>query len=203
MKFIISILLFTFCSFAHADSAGENLTQLLQNMHTLQANFTQKIIDTNGKLLQQSSGRMMLQRPGRFRWEITNPIAQLLVTNGSRLWIYDRDLEQVTIRSLSKAAGQTPALLLSDANLILEKDFVITNSSPQVFLLLPKDKDSMFESMQLSFINNQIRAMQLKDHLGHTTIIQFQNIKFNVPLSAALFNFKPPANIDVIDETKR
>lgn len=189
---------------AYADSSAA-LTQLLLGMHTMQANFTQRITDKKARPLQQTQGRMALQRPGKFRWEVVKPVAQLIVANGARLWIYDRDLEQVTIRTFKSATGQTPALLLSDNNLTLGKDFFVTqtgDASAPVFLLKPKDK-SNFESIKLSFSNTVIHEMELKDHLGHTTLIQFRDVALNKSLSERLFTFKPPSGIDIIDETKQ
>ena len=211
-KKLRSTLLFLFLNIvsacAFADSATQTLSGLLKNMHSMQANFTQTIVNKNGKAMQKSSGLMSLQRPSRFRWDVTGPIKQLIVTNGKRLWIYDPDLEQVTIRALVKAAGETPAMLLSDENLSLTSEFAVSAannnaSSLQWFLLIPKDKSSMIASLKLGFANGEIKEMQLRDHLGHNTIIQFSNVRLNTSLSASLFSFKPPAHVDVIDETKR
>jgi outer membrane lipoprotein carrier protein len=203
---IINCFLFTN---VHADPASDNLTKLLLNIHTMQANFTQIIKDKSAKSLQQSQGQMSLSRPGKFRWDIQKPVSQLIIANGTRLWIYDADLEQVTIRAFHKAAGQTPALLLSDNNLTLSKDFnvhTVPNPSQiagsQLFLLTPKDKDDPFETIRLAFLNKQIHEMRLEDRLGHVTTITFQNVKTDIPLADSLFIFKPTANIDVIDETK-
>jgi len=199
--FIVSVF---FCAFAYAESPSEALTRLLLNIHTLQADFSQVI---QGKTMQQSQGHISLQRPGKFRWEVTSPMTQLIIANGARLWIYDPDLEQVTIKSFSKSTGQSPAFLLSDANLTLEKDFFVKEIShtptSQTFLLKPKDNDNMFADIQLTFIQKQIRVMQLQDRLGHVTRITFKNVKLNAPLATALFSFKPLLHVDVIDETKR
>ena len=205
------ILFFTFllCStpLLAAASDSETLSTLLKNMHTMQADFTQVIINKNGKALQTSTGRMYLQRPSQFRWDVASPNKQLIITNGKRLWIYDPDLEQVTIRSLVKAAGETPALLLSDESLSIGKEFTVStinnSSSLQWFMLIPKDESSMISRLKLGFANNQIQEMQLQDHIGHTTHIYFTRVKFNTPLASSLFTFKPPANVDIIDETKR
>jgi outer membrane lipoprotein carrier protein len=125
------------------------------------------------------------------------------------LWIYDPDLEQVTIRNFSKTAGQTPAFLLSDQNLMIGKDFnvemvpaVSQVAGTQMFQLTPKDKDDSFEKITLTFVGKQIRQMQLEDRLGHLTTIGFQNVTMDIPLSDSLFRFTPPAKVDVIDETK-
>jgi outer membrane lipoprotein carrier protein len=203
---LLSVLL---CASAQADDASGQLTNLLLNIKTMQADFTQTVKDKSAKALQQTHGHMALERPGKFRWEVTKPIAQLIIANGTRLWIYDADLEQVTIRSFKHAAGQTPALLLSDSTLTLNKDFdVQTQINPmaianyQIFILTPKDKDDPFASIKLSFLNKKIQEMRLEDRLGHVTTIAFQNVQVGMPLPAALFNFKPAANVDVIDETK-
>lgn len=198
----ISVLFFTTL---HAETA-ENLTLLLKNMHGMQASFTQSILDKNGKVMQTNSGRMALHRPNQFRWEVIKPIRQLIVTNGKQLWIYDPDLEQVTIRKLVKAAGETPAMLLSDENLALTHEFSVKPlkkiNSVQWFLLVPKDKGSVISQLKLGFKENQIQGMQIEDHLGHLTQIEFSQVKFNKPIATSLFNFKPPANVDVINETK-
>lgn len=207
LKLLISIIILTSCfSRANADSASDNLTQLLNNIRTMQANFTEVVQDTKGKVLSQSQGKMSLERPGKFRWDVTTPNPQLIVTNGKKIWIYDADLEQLTIRYLSKEGGEAPALLLSNTNETLAKDFrveMIKDASAQSFLLKPKDKSSMFESIKLGFENQKIKQMQLTDHLGHVTVIQFNRIVINKNLSPSLFNFKAPAKVDVIDETNR
>jgi outer membrane lipoprotein carrier protein len=213
MRFLQKLMLLTsfiFYSCVHAQTASDDLTNLLLNIHTMQADFVQTIRDQqSGKTVQQSRGHIMLERPGKFRWDVTSPIAQLIIANGTRLWIYDKDLEQVTIRLFRKATGQTPALLLSDKNLTLGKDFnvsVINNPSQiagiEKFLLTPKDKEDTFETITLTFMNKQIHEMQLKDHLDHLTVIAFQRVQMNKPLAGSLFTFQPPANVDVIDETK-
>lgn len=192
----------------YADSASHDLTELLRNIHTMQADFDQKIMNKSSQLVRNTEGSMALQRPGMFRWDVKKPISQLIIANGKKLWIYDKDLEQVVVRSLASGAGETPALLLSDANLTLENDFVIKqttapSAASQSFFLVPKDKSSLFASVRISFNNQILNEMQLQDHLGQTIVIKFFNIKTNVNLSSSLFNFKVPANVDLIDETKK
>ena len=116
-------------------------------------------------------------------------------------------MQQVTIRSLKKAAGDTPALLLSHVGVVLDNDYNVktlkSSNNLRWFALLPKKSDNMFAVIQMGFTNNEIREMRLQDHLGHTTAIKFFNSKMNVVLSSSLFIFTPPANVDVIDETRR
>lgn len=206
--FVAVVAAFTLHSSAFADSASDNLTNLLLSMNTMKANFVQTIKDKS-KTLQKTQGIVALQRPGKFRWEVQSPVAQIIIANNSRLWIYDPDLEQVTVRKFSKAAGQTPALLLSDKNLTLGNDFNVTVlpatsqiANQQIFELTPKNKNDAFERIKLTFISKQIRQMQLEDRLGHQTVISFQNVKTGIALPASLFNFTPPPRVDVIDETK-
>ena len=193
---------------ADADAATA-LTQLLLNVKTMQADFTQIVTARAQAALPPTTGHMALARPGKFRWQILRPIAQLIIANGQRLWVYDVDLEQVTIRSLTHAAGLTPALLLSASSLNLTHDFRVQSlpnpsarANQPIFLLLPKDPDDPFASIRLTFLHNTIREMRLADRLGHITTITFTNVQIGTPLPATLFEFKPQPNVDVIDETK-
>lgn len=204
--FQIFLILLATISLAYADASSDMLSNLLKNMHSMQANFTQTIVDKKGKTLQTSTGTMSLQRPSRFRWDVKQPIAQLIVTNGVRLWVYDPDLEQVAIRRLPSAVGSTPALLLSNEDLSLTTEFNVrslpNSSSQEWFLLNPKDPSSMIAAIKLGFANGEVQEMHIQDHLGHLTKIRFSHVQMNVPLNPALFIFKPPAHIDIIDETK-
>jgi len=202
---LISLNLYSTLVFA---SAATDLNQLLLAVNTMQANFTQTIFDNKNKAIQKTFGRVAIQRPDKFRWEVTKPIPQLIVANQSRLWIYDPDLEQVTIRTLKTAAGEAPTLLLSYANASLDKEYnvqamTIKSSSLRWFSLRPKNPDNVFVAVRLGFANNVINQMDLQDHLGHTTSVQFNNVKTNLPLASSLFTFKIPKAVDVIDETKQ
>ncbi|MDR3492895.1 MAG: outer membrane lipoprotein chaperone LolA [Gammaproteobacteria bacterium] len=205
--FIFTLL---FSSVIYAESAADTLTTLLLNINTMQASFSQVVKDKSAKSLQQSQGTIALQRPGKFRWDVKKPNPQLIIANGARIWIYDPDLQQVTIRAFTKSTGQTPAFLLSDKNLTLSKDFVVELAknpsqiaNQQIYLLTPKEKDSMFALIKLTFLNKQIRQMQLEDHLGHVTTVAFNNIKTGVTIPESVFTFTPSPKDDVIDETKK
>src|SRR5687768_9284600 len=97
-RFLITIILFVFQTVTYAGSSTDTLNQLLRNIRSMRADFIQTLMDNNGKMIQQSWGKMALQRPGQFRWETKRPNEQLIVANGSRLWIYDPDLQQVVVR---------------------------------------------------------------------------------------------------------
>lgn len=204
--FILFFMVFHVNTFA-ATAPADDLTQLLKNIQTIQANFNQVITDKKAKELQRSSGQMLMQRPGKFRWEIKKPNPQVIVTNGEKLWIYDPDLEQVTIRLLTKEVGDSPAMILSN-HIGIDKAYNVMNSSDankslQWFLLKPKNMDNGFASVKLGFQKNEIREMILEDQMGQMTNIEFYNIKNNPQLASSLFVFQIPSNIDVIDETKK
>jgi outer membrane lipoprotein carrier protein len=204
--YLLGLLLAFFMTVANARAeAVQKLVELLAPIHSLQGNFVQTMVDNKGAAMQRAAGSLALQRPGQFRWEIFEPTAQLIIANHSRLWIYDADLQQVVIRRLAQAAGQTPAFLLSNVVTALHKDFVIRSlSAPrwwQWFSLTPRNKESMYKVIQLGFLNQELKEMRLEDNLGHSTVIVFQHLQKNLPIAASLFQFHPPANVDVIDET--
>ncbi len=207
LKTLLFIFVVTRASMSMADTPSNDLSQLLNSVKTMQANFTQLVGDNHGKIIQRSYGKMAFERPGRFRWDITKPIPQLIIANQSRLWIYDPDLQQVTIRSLKHAAGDAPALLLSHEEGVLDQRFRVSQlpyhqSGMQWFSLTPKKSDN-FASIQMGFLKGKISEMRLQDNLGHMTKISFTNIRSNISISANLFQFKSSSHIDVIDETRR
>lgn len=202
-RYLIGLLVFF--PFIAGAQPSSDLSSLLASVQTMRADFTQSVFDNHGKKMQSSKGQMAMQRPGKFRWEIKKPTPQTIVANTAKLWIYDPDLEQVTVRTLKQATGETPAMLLSRKDTALDKDFTIQENQGQSlrwFILTPKQKDNMFSSILLGFNGNQIREMKFEDHLGHTTVIHFDKVEMNAALSSALFNFKPPKNVDVINEAQ-
>jgi len=203
--FLLGMIFFSFYSYAQESSAQE-LQAVLSPIQSLQADFVQTILDNKERVIQRSEGKLSLQRPGRFRWQVLRPIPQLIIANNTRLWIYDPDLEQVVIRPVAKEIGKTPAFILSNDDTAISQDFIVRRlDAPQNwqwFSLIPKSKASLFQVIQLGFLNHHIKEMRLEDHLGHNTVIQFHHVKENIPIDAALFQFHAPVNVDVIDETR-
>lgn len=195
-----------FSSSAIASEASSGLSDLLNGIKTMRAGFIQTVFDNRGTTILKSNGKMAIERPGKFRWEVSKPMPQLIIANAERLWIYDSDLEQVTIRSLKTEAGEAPALLLSQQNTQLENDYNIQSMkkdrSLQWFLLKPKKHDNMFASVKMGFAGSELKEMVLEDQIGHATRVQFQKIEMNQALPASLFIFKAPKGTDVIDETR-
>lgn len=190
---------------AHADQAAsvQRLTGLLQKIETLTGRFSQLSLDGTGTQLQETSGEISLKRPGQFRWHTDEPMEQLLVSNGEKVWLYDPDLEQVTIQNLDQRLTHTPALLLSgDVSAISDNFEVSHQAAGEVvdFTLKPKSKDTLFDSLRLSFRGGVINDMQMVDGVGQRTNILFQGVELNQPLNADLFTFEIPEGADVISE---
>lgn len=190
---------------AQADDAAAvaRLTHLLSQAQTLTARFSQLTLDGSGTQLQETAGELSLKRPGLFRWHTDAPQEQLLVSNGQKVWLFDPDLNQVTIQTLDQRLTHTPALLLSGDVSKISENFEISHKeggSVVDFILKPKAKDSLFDNLRLSFRNGVINDMQLIDGSGQRTNILFLSVQMNQPLDTAQFSFQPPADADVIEE---
>ena len=190
------------CATAHGASI-EMLKNLLQQTNSGKARFAQIVVDKNLKELQKATGTMQFVRPGRFRWEYDKPYEQTIVGDGAKLWIYDKDLNQVTVRKLDKALGGSPAALLAGSNEI-DKAYDLTNLGPQEGLdwleAIPKSKDTTFERIRLGFGKSGLEAMELRDQFAQTTVIKFANVERNPKIPPEAFRFTPPKGADVITD---
>jgi len=201
-KILITLAIFMCATTAHAD-AIDKLKTFIASTRSGQANFTQDVLDKNGKKIQSASGTMQFVRPGKFRWEYQKPYEQLIVGDGVKLWIFDKDLNQVTVRKLDEALGSSPAALLAGNNEI-EKFFALSDAGSRDGLdwleASPKSKDTMFAAVRMGFVGNTLKQMELKDSFGQTTIIRFDKLERNPKLPADQFKFAPPKGADVIGE---
>jgi outer membrane lipoprotein carrier protein len=181
----------------------EDLKNLLQQTTTARARFAQMVLDRNMKTLQQVTGTMQFSRPGKFRWEYDKPFEQTIVSDGSRVWLYDKDLNQVTIRRLDRALGSSPAALLAGSNEI-EKSYTLTSVGSQEGLdwleAMPKTQDTAFERIRLGFGKAGLEALELRDQFGQITVIKFSTIERNAKIPQEAFRFTPPTGADVISE---
>ena len=202
MRKLLPILLFLLPGIAGAQSV-DALKALLNQTTTARASFAQVVQDKNRKTLQQASGTMEFSRPGRFRWEYTKPYEQTIVGDGSRLWIYDKDLNQVTVRKLDRALGASPAALLAGSNEI-EKSYALKAAGNEGGLdwleATPRAQDTAFERIRLGLGKGGLEAMELKDQFGQTTVIRFSDLQRNVKIAPESFRFTPPKGADVISE---
>ncbi len=181
--------------------AEAKLSQLLNNLQTSRANFTQTVMNSRGQILQQISGKMTIQRPGCFRWEVMQPNKQLLIADGQRILFYDIDLQQITIQKQKTADTDSPAALLSESPKNLTQLFVIHPLMDiQGFTLFPKNKNALFQSITLIFQKDRLHEMRLTDKLDQQTIINFSQVELNPHLSAKTFQFVMPKdqNIEIV-----
>ncbi len=180
-----------------------SLNDFFQNTNAMRAQFSQVVTDTQGRKIQEVQGSMQLQRPNKFRWDYAKPYEQQIISDGKQVFLYDTDLEQVTIRELSKTLGSSPAALLAGGNAV-EKSFTIKNAVRKDdltwVLALPKEKDSGFERVLLGFSDGKLRKMELYDSFNHITKITFDAVERNPVLQYSTFLFTPPKGVDVVSE---
>jgi outer membrane lipoprotein carrier protein len=153
--------------------------------------------------VQLAKGSFVFQRPGKFRWVYAKPVDQVIVGDGERVWIHDRDLNQVTVRRLSKALGSTPAALLA-GGADVEKAFELSEAGARDGLewleAKPREREAGFERVRMGFGENGVQAMELTDHFGQTTVLRFSNLARNPKVDPAEFRFTPPKGADVLGE---
>jgi outer membrane lipoprotein carrier protein len=201
LRLILMLVAFLPCVAGAAST--EVLKGLLEQTATARARFAQMVLDRNLKMLQQSTGTMQFSRPGKFRWEYDKPFEQTIVSDGARVWLYDKDLNQVTVRKLDRALGGSPAALLAGSNEI-EKSYILTSLGSQEGLdwleAVPRTQDTAFEKIRLGFGKAGLEAMELRDQFGQVTVIKFSTIERNAKLPPEAFRFTLPKGADVISE---
>jgi outer membrane lipoprotein carrier protein len=184
-------------------SGIDALRSFIAATSSAQGEFKQKVYDRKHKLTQESSGTLAFQRPGKFRWTYAKPYAQLIVGDGAKVWVYDEDLNQVTVRRLDRALGSTPAALLAGSN-DFERAFVLSERGQKDGLewveAVPREKDSNFETIRMGFGFSGLEIMELADSFGQTTVLNFTALHRNPKLNTALFAFVPPKGADVIGD---
>ncbi|HSH56646.1 MAG TPA: outer membrane lipoprotein chaperone LolA [Halomonas sp.] len=189
---------------ALASEGAERLSRILEPMQTYAATFEQQILDAGGERLQEARGSMWLSRPGRFRWEVDAPYQQLVVSDGDDVVLYDPDLEQATVQALDQRVTHTPALLLSGSADELVESFNVTRSqqgSAERFLLLPRDPDTLFEELEMTFRGERLIGLEMIDSTGQRTAIAFHDVRMNQSIDDGRFAFDIPDGVDVIRDT--
>ena len=199
---VIGVLLGGLSMSGLAATATDNLNRFFQELKTLRAEFSQVVLDENLVPLEESAGRLWISRPGRFRWNYHPPFAQQIVADGVRIWIYDIELEQATVRDQRRALERTPALLLAGQG-DLRTDYVIEDLGQQgsvVWISLqPKASEGSFAEVQLGFQNDTLRLIQLLDHLDQITRIVLSHVEENPQIPASQFRFTVPVGVDLIE----
>lgn len=204
--FFISLLLMSLTSFAN--TAADELAQLLSNFHTMQAAFEQSFVNQHGKSIgTKTTGKMILARPGKFRWETMQPNKQLIIINKEMMFLYDPDLAQLIKRKITHYQPGNPALFLSNPLDSLKQSFQIVKLKKQDrnlrFKLTPKmqkHQENGYQWLEICFVDNKLSAMYIFDNLEQTTLIRFANAVFNADIPSTRFTFNPPPHTEIFNE---
>jgi outer membrane lipoprotein carrier protein len=202
IKFAISLLLVLFLRVSVAENTGvQQLTNFIAQAHAFEADFSQSLFDEHGYEMQFSAGKFSLQKPGKFSWDYEEPYYQVIMSNGKLIWLFDSELEQVTIKPVDSTLTRTSMILLFDDTDILNKFNIVVLSEEEGISWLqlnPKTPDAEFNSVIVGMKTNQLVALKLIDGFGQTTFIKFTHIKQNPQFASDRFEFKIPKNADVI-----
>ncbi len=202
MRLVILLIALVVSATAHAGGV-DRLKAFIGGARTAEADFTQSVQDRSGRITQKANGKMAFSRPGKFRWDYTAPYEQVIVGDGTRLWLYDADLEQVTVKPLAEVVAGTPAALLAGDDAI-EKYFVLKDVGHSEGLewleAVPKGKDTTFERIRMGFRGDLLAQMQLFDHFGQRTTLVLSRLVRNPAIAASRFSFTPPKGVDIIGE---
>jgi outer membrane lipoprotein carrier protein len=185
-------------SHVHADEAALHaLTARLSALGSLRSDFQQTLLSTEGRVLEQSSGELLLLQPGYFRWHIVEPDEQLLIATEGVLWHYDVDLETITRRNIPADNSHTPLAILGGTGEALAQQYRVDVAGEQTWRLVPRSEDADFTALVLQFDGDRPVLMIVEDPLLRSTEIRFVNTELNPPLTADDFSFEPPAGVDV------
>ncbi|MCA1924963.1 MAG: outer membrane lipoprotein chaperone LolA [Thiobacillus sp.] len=202
MRFVSVLLIFFLGGAANAGGI-DRLKAFIAGAKTAEADFSQTVTDKSGRITQQASGKMAFARPGKFRWDYTTPYTQVIVGDGTKLWLYDADLDQVTVKPLGEIVAGTPAALLAGDNAI-EKYFNLRDAGTSAGLewleATPRNKDTTFERIRMGFRGDTLAQMELLDQFGQRTTLRLTQFARNPVLPASRFRFAPPKSADVIGE---
>lgn len=199
----LMILSASLCGLALPATAADAMATLRQFVTTVQSgqgSFTQTVTSPDGKKVRKSSGTIEFQRPDRFRFAYKPPVQQLIVGDGRQVWLYDADLDQVTVRPMSNAIGATPAALLSGGN--LDKDFALKNlpdaEGLQWVEALPKARDGQFQWVRIGWRSGQLAALEILDGFGQKSRLDFEGFNARAVMAPERFQFTPPKGADVL-----
>ena len=199
----LGTLLIAFSSLGSAKGSTprERLNHFFTTVNSLEGDFKQVVYNKKGKMIQTSEGQLYLNRPGKFRWVYQTPDPQVIVADGKNIWIYDEDLEQVTIKAMSNLMGSAPIAILvhkqsPDVQFIV-KAMKTTSGGLDWFQLIPRTKSKDFRLIELGLDKQGLRQMNMLDQLGQKTVIKLTTT-VNKPIKASLFTFQIPQGVDVI-----
>lgn len=199
---ILFVLVFSLSAHAEDNQALSSFLNKLSQLQNMQADFVQTMRDGKQRELQKITGKIKIAKPGKLYWQTNPPYEQLVVSDGKSVWVYDMDLEQVTVRDMEQRVQETPALLLSGDTSEISKNFTVTlNKSGAInrYSLIPKDSSQLFEKLEFQYFDDQLESMSIFDAAGQITNILFEKIQINQSIAPSIFKFTVPAGVDVID----
>lgn len=201
---LVGLLSLSVWSVQAEDDAVGRLNQFVAEVSEFQAMFTQTVVDSEGNIIEEADGEFLLSRPGKFRWNYVTPFAQQIVADGQRIWFYDVDLEQITVKNQDETLADTPAGLLSGKSMP-EDTYNITavdkDDDLQWIELTPKDAESNYQRVQMGFDEAGLQQMLMTDAFDQRTRLQFTDVQINPEIDASRFTFTPPAGVDVVGDT--
>lgn len=186
-----------------ASAAVPVLDHFFNDVKTYSARFEQVVLDEARQPVQRSNGRLWIERPGRFRWDYAQPYEQHIVGDGKKVWVYDVALEQVTVRPMPVALGDTPAALLAGRGRLadnFEIDQLDLPGDLQWVQLKPKKKEGGFDAIRLGFRGQHLAQIELADGFGQVTRIMLSDYRENIAIDPAKFRFEPPPGVDIIEQ---
>jgi outer membrane lipoprotein carrier protein len=217
MRFVFAVTMSIATGSAAAAGAVEKLRHFVASVRSAEGEFQQTVIGESSRPPQQTAGKFAFSRPGKFRWEYESPYPQLLVGDGKRLWSWDRDLNQVTVRPLGNALGATPAAILFGQG-ELERDFNLVESAANdadearlklIWVEARPRANAMnaenggmggFQLIRFGFDGERLQRMALHDNFGQTTVVAFSRLRLNPRLDPGVFHFEPPSGADILGD---
>jgi outer membrane lipoprotein carrier protein len=202
MKYFLIVMSLASALFnvAYAQTAEQRLNTALKSLDNLTADFKQTLLNEDKQVLQHSSGTVAISRPGKFSWIYTTPYEQQIIADGSELWIYDVDLDQVTVKPMTSGLASAPIMILMKQNEI-NSDFTVNEVGQRKLLywveLEPKSTEQEYSRVYIGLEDNAVKAMELRDSFGQSTQIVFENLRHNVVHNPKVFQFTPPEGVDV------
>lgn len=214
LKYFITtfFLLFVNSLVAAPTGASSELKSLLSPLQTLSGQFSQKVMNEQGILLQEAKGKVQLKKPGQFRWEMEGQDPRSVIADGKKVWDYDKELEQVTVQPFVKGQGSAPIFFLTGDVSALDKDFKVVKINPNdkgkcmegcdaCFELEPKASQGSFQWIRVGFKDKKLHEMELLDQLGQRSVFIFTGVVLNENIPAQQFQFKPPKGVDVVENS--
>ncbi len=200
MKILLLLLALLALPAAAAEDAATRLRQALKNMDNVSAEFKQTLRDEDKQVVAQSFGTLALQRPGKFAWIYTSPFEQRIIADGKELWIYDVELDQVTVKPMDSGLSAAPIMILMKQADVGEQ-FEINEVGQRKYLywieLVPRASELEYTHIYLGLEDGRVRAMELRDRFGQSTQIVFDNLRVGVVHNPKTFQFEPPPGVDV------